>query len=110
MPVDIKPGDMVSITVSATPTNGAATKTLSRLLAKGPGGRKARMDRKKLLRYASEGRRRGGRLWMVRPKAPALFAPTKGATCTLLATSDTIRDLHSVERFIEVRAPAQPSS
>jgi hypothetical protein len=110
MLVDVKPGNTVSVKVRKTPTNQAAAKTISRLLAKDPGGRKARMERKKLLRYASERRRRGGRIWVVRPKAPALFSPTQGASCTLLATSDVIKDLRSVERFIEVSAATQPSS
>ncbi len=110
MLVDVKPGNTVSMKVRETPTNQAAAKTISRLLAKDPGGRKARMERKKLLRHSSEARRRGGRLWMVRPKAPALFSPAQGATCTLLVTSDVFKDLHSVERFIEVSAATQPAS
>ncbi len=103
MSTNITPGSTVAITVAKTPTNGAAQKTLSRLFAKDPANRKARQFRKELLRSAMQRRRRGGRFWIVRPKAPRLFQPIKGATCTLLATSDVIGDLRSVSRFIDVR-------
>lgn len=102
MLVDIEPGTKVSIKVAKTPTNAAAEKTLSRLFAKDLANRKARQNRKKLRQNAIELRRRGGRLWAVRPKAPRLAQPVEGAVCTLLATSDVIADLRSVNRFIDV--------
>ena len=103
MAVDIKPGSKVGIEVKKSPTNEAAAKTLSRIFAKNLNDRGARRRRKELLRSAMQPTRRGGRIWMVRSKAPRLFQPTAGEACTVLATTDVIADLQSVERFIDVK-------
>src|SRR5260221_6022901 len=81
MPVDVKPGAIVSVKVKKTPISEAAAKTLSRLFAKDPANRKARRTRKKLLSGAMEVRRRGGRPWEVPPKAPRLFQPPADRSC-----------------------------
>jgi hypothetical protein len=104
MAVDVKPGSVVNVTVKKSPTNEAAAKTLSRLFAKDPVHKKARVQRKKLLAAAMDVRRRGGRPWEVRPKAPRLVQPVAGDACTIRATMDVIGDLRSVERFVEVKA------
>lgn len=104
MPVDVKPGTMVNVTVTKTPISEAAAKTLSRLFAKDPAKKKARKTRKKLLAGAMDVRRRGGRPWEVRPKAPRLFQPVKGDACSIRATSDVLGDLSSVARYIDVKA------
>jgi hypothetical protein len=101
--LDIQPGSRIRIQVKKDPTNEAAAKTLSRLFAKDPANRKARRHRKKLLAGALDVRRRGGRPWEVRPKAPRLFQPTAGESCSLLATCDVINDLGSVARFIDIQ-------
>ncbi len=102
MAVDIQPGSTVKVKVTKTPTNEAAAKTLSRIFARAEGGLKARKNRKELIHSAIVMARRGGRPWAVRPKAPRLFQPTKGADCTLFTTCGLIGDLNSVERFIEI--------
>ncbi len=104
MPVDIKPGSKVSIKITKNPSNEAAAKTLSRIFAKDPVNKRARVRRKKLLSEAMDPRRRGGRPWEVRSKAPRLVQPQRGDACNILATNDVIRDLGSVSRFIEVKA------
>jgi hypothetical protein len=104
MPVDINPGAVVSVKVKKTPTNEAAAKTLSRLFAKDPVNKRARVRRKKLLAGAMDVRRRGGRPWEVRPKAPRLVQPAAGDACRIRATSDVIGDVRSVSRFVEVSA------
>ncbi|MFQ5502712.1 MAG: hypothetical protein ACE5EQ_10495 [Phycisphaerae bacterium] len=104
MSIDAKPGSTLHVTVTADPTNEAAAKTLSRVFAKDPIHRKTRVFRKKLRTLHMEGRHRGGRIWMVRPKAPRLVQPKKGDGCHLFATSALIRDLNSVARFVEVKA------
>jgi hypothetical protein len=103
MPVDVKPGAIVSVKVKKNPLSEAAAKTLSRLFAKDPANRKARRTRKKLLAGAMDVRRRGGRPWEVRPKAPRLFQPRAGDACSIRATSDVLGDLISVARYIEVK-------
>jgi hypothetical protein len=104
MPVDIKPGSKVSIKITKNPSNEAAAKTLSRIFAKDPVNKRARVRRKKLLADAVDPRRRGGRPWEVRSKAPRLVKPMQGDACHILATMDVIRDLGSVSRFVEVKA------
>ncbi|MCG8409423.1 MAG: hypothetical protein MI923_29815 [Phycisphaerales bacterium] len=103
MSIDVQPGSQVSVTVTAEPTNEAAAKTLSRVFARDPANRKLRMQRKKLRLYKMDGRQRGGRIWMVRPKAPRLCQPKKGDSCHLFTTSSLINDLRSVSRFVDVK-------
>lgn len=102
MAVDIKPGTRVKLEVTKTPRSEAAAKTLSRLFKKDPVNQRADRLRKKTRTAETEGRRRGGRIWYVRPAAPRLVQPGKGDHCTILATLDVIRDLGSVEKLIKV--------
>jgi len=99
----IPPGTTVTITVKKTPNCEAAAKTLSRLFAKDPANRKPRLLRKKLLAAAVTGHRRGGRIWYGHAKAPRLFQPVSGDRCSLRATCDVIRDLGSVQRFVDIQ-------
>jgi hypothetical protein len=103
MTAKIEPGSRISVTVKKNPTNEAAAKTLSRLFAKDPAHRKTRTFRKKLLRSAVEVRRRGGRPWEVRSKAPRLVQPVAGDACNVLVTVDMLGDIASVRRFIDVK-------
>lgn len=103
MAADIKPGTKISLTVTKNPTNEAAAKTLSRLFAKDPVNKRERVRRKKLLSDAMEVHRRGGRPWEVRSKAPRLVQPKKGDACRISATTDVLKDLGSVTRFIAVK-------
>jgi hypothetical protein len=102
MSIEAAPGTKVNVKIKKTPTNQAAAKTLSRLFAKGPGASRARRFRKKLLAGSMDVRRRGGRPWEVRQRAPALFKPAPGDACTILATCDVLKDLRSVAAFVEV--------
>ena len=104
MAVDVKPGSSVVITITKAPTNEAAAKTLSRVFGKDAKARKLRMRRKELRIHGSHPIRRGGRIWMVRPKAPRLVMPEKGDTCTIRATVDVIADLGSVSRFVSIKS------
>jgi len=104
MAVDIKPGSNVEITITKTPTNEAAAKTLSRVFGKDAAARKLRARRKDLRISGSHPIRRGGRIWMVRPKAPRLVMPEKGDSCKIRATIDVIADLGSVSRFVSIKA------
>jgi hypothetical protein len=103
MAADIKPGSTINITIKKTPTNEAAAKTLSRLFAKAPGGRRLRAVRRNLRTNMMDVRRRGGRPWEVRQRAPRLFMPEKGDTCAIKATCDVINDLGSVASFVDVK-------
>lgn len=102
MAAEIRPGAQLRVTVKKNPSNAAAAKTLSRLFAKDPANRRQRTFRKKLLHAAVDVRRRGGRPWEVRSKAPRLIQPKAGDACTLLATVDVVNDLRSVARFVDI--------
>lgn len=102
MAMDIKPGSKIKVTLTREPTNEAAAKTLARVFRSNPEGRRARVARKQLRSNQFDGRKRGGRIWMVMPKAPRLCQPEKGTSCDIVATSSIIRDLQSVERFVKV--------
>ncbi|MFQ5415368.1 MAG: hypothetical protein ACE5E6_13000 [Phycisphaerae bacterium] len=102
MSIDLQPGSQLTVTVVQDPTNAAAAKTLSRVFASDPANRRTRPARKRLRERKMEGRQRGGRIWMVRPKAPRRFQPKKGDACRLFATSALLNDLRSVSRFVEV--------
>lgn len=104
MAAQLRPGSTITLTLKKAPTNAAATKTLSRLFAKDPIHQKARRRRKKLLAEKVDVRRRGGRPWEVRAKAPPLVRPVMGEACTILATPDVIRDLGKLERFVSVKS------
>jgi hypothetical protein len=104
MALDVQPGGKINIMVAKTPTNEGAAKTLSRIFAKDVNSRNARRRRKHLRDSVIVDHRRGGRPWYYRPHAPRLFQPVKGASCTILVTTDVVGDLRSVARFIEVRA------
>lgn len=104
MSIEVQPGSTVRVTVTGDPTNEAAAKTLSRVFAADPGARAARQARKQLRQNKKDPRTRGGRIWVVAPKAPRLFQPKKGDACRLFATSSLINDLRSVSRFVEVAA------
>ncbi|MFO0974113.1 MAG: hypothetical protein U1A27_11855 [Phycisphaerae bacterium] len=99
---DIKPGSMVKLEVTRRPTSEAAAKTLSRLFKKDPVNQRADRLRTKLRTRQMQGRRRGGRIWWVRPFAPRLIQPQAGASCQIRATIDVLRDLGSVTRFVRV--------
>ena len=104
MSIEVQPGSTVRVTVTGNPTNEAAAKTLSRVFAADPGARAARQARKQLRQNMKDPRTRGGRIWVVSPKAPRLFQPKKGDACRLFATSSLINDLRCVSRFVEVAA------
>ena len=102
MATDMKPGSKIKVTLEQMPTNEAASKTLARIFRSNVEGRRARKVRKQLRTSQFDGRQRGGRIWMVMPKAPRLCQPEKGATCELTATTSLIRDINSVKRFVKV--------
>lgn len=102
MSLDLTPGTKVCIKVAKTPASEAAAKTLSRIFAKDRANRSARRHRKALRASESREHRRGGRPWAYLPKAPRLFQPVKGSSCTVLVTPDLVGDICSVERLIQV--------
>ncbi|MCK6457270.1 MAG: hypothetical protein L6Q92_12175 [Phycisphaerae bacterium] len=99
---DIKPGTMVTLEMTRNPRSERAAKTLSRLFAKDAATQRAARQRKKIRTQNFDPRRRGGRIWIVRPHAPRIVMPMKGASCTIRATTDVIRDLGSVAHLLKI--------
>jgi hypothetical protein len=101
--MDIAPGQIVSIEVTAVPRNAAARKTLTRIFARD-------MDVVRAKRWQSRHRpswqvwRRGGNMWhhQMKTRPPLTLAP--GKSLALKVTVDVLRDLQSVERWVKVSA------
>lgn len=100
----IKPGSLVTVTVIKNPTNAAASKTLQRLLAKDPVQQKDARRLRRIRQQETRTHGRGGRVWHVRIPKPTRLQGRAGESGTFKATLDVLRDLRSVERFIEVKA------
>src|SRR3954465_6491677 len=99
MALDLKPGQTVRVTISKQITRDAARKTLERLFLADKTVAGPLDDRSK--NFIPLPKRRGGCIWTKRPNKvhPTLDL---GATATFKATPQAIRDLKSVETFVEV--------
>ena len=99
MAIDLKPGQTVRVTVSKSITRGAARKTLERLFMKDKAVR-APLDAR-AANFIPLPKRRGGTIWTKRVNKvhPEL---NKGASATITTTAANIRDLKSVETFVEI--------
>jgi hypothetical protein len=101
MAIDFKPGQAVRVTVSKTPTTAAARKTIERLFMKdkalfGPLEARSR-------NFIELPKRRGGQIWTKRPNKIHLNIQ-KGLAADLKATAQSLKDLASVQKFVEVKA------
>jgi NAD-dependent oxidoreductase involved in siderophore biosynthesis len=100
---NITPGQKVQVTVAKQPTNQAAKKTLARLLAKDPQVAAELQRRSEVRQSKKHVRTRAGRPWFVRPvKKPAVVGD-QGESGTFVARYQELKDLKSVQRFIEVK-------
>ncbi len=101
---DITPGSKVTVKVVKTPTNEAAVKTIERVLMKSPEmkAEDARLKRARENNVRNE--MRGGRIYPRRVPKQHPIKAVIGDQQTITATNDVIRDLKSVERFVEVSA------
>jgi hypothetical protein len=99
--MDPKPGKMLSVEITAPPTNDAARKTLIRLCRRDP--RVARHQRaQKRKRPSWESWRRGGRQWHHQMESQPPVKLTPGSRYALRATVDVLRDLETVKRWVKV--------
>ncbi len=99
MAIELKPGQTVRLTVSKNITRAAARKTIERLFLKDKAIRTPIATRS--ANFKAIPKRRGGVIWTKRPNK---VHPTldKGASATVKTTAASIRDLKSVESFIEI--------
>ena len=95
---EIEPGSKVKVTVTSNVLSEGAAKTLARLFLKDPEIAKTRMKKPKDI----DPRIRAGRIWNVRRKGTVAHRPTKGDSCQLVCTLDVMRDLGSVDRYVDI--------
>ncbi len=100
----IKPGSTVKVKIVKNPTNAAATKTLQRILAKDPVQQKDTRRLRRIRQQETITHQRGGRQWDIHIPKPKRLLGRAGEAGTVTATLDVLRDLKSVERFVEVKA------
>ena len=99
MAIDLKPGQTVRVTINKTISRASARKTLERLFMQDKAVSKP-MERRSR-NFKELPKRRGGQIWTKRPNKlhPAL---ARGDAATIKATPQSIRDLASVEPFVQV--------
>ena len=102
MAQDIAPGDTIKITVKHRPTSAAARKTLVRVLSKDPVVQRENQRLREVRATNLRHQQRGGRQWAVRVPKQRPVTGERGEAGTIRATTDVIRDLSSVERFIDI--------
>jgi len=100
MAIDVKPGQTVRVTISKNINRASAKKTLERLFMLDKSVAKPIERRSR--NFIPLPKRRGGQIWTKRPNKvhPSL---DRGAAATIKATPQLIRDLNSVESFVEVK-------
>jgi hypothetical protein len=100
MPLDLKTGSSVRVTVSKAITRAAARKTIERLFMRDKAVRVPIDIRSR--NFKELPKRRGGCIWTKRPNK---VHPTldKGFSATLKVTPQSIRDLNSVAEFVEIK-------
>lgn len=99
---NVKPGDTINVKITSRPTNASARKTLQRVLNK-DAEHKKEVERQRDVRASNIRMKiRGGRPWYRRVVKQHAVQGEVGESGTVLASVDVLRDLGSVQRFIEV--------
>ena len=101
MALDFKPGTKIRVTITKSIKRASALKTLERLFMQDRAV--ARPIEIRSRNFKAIPKRRGGQIWTKRPNKvfPKL---TLGFAATLKATPQVLRDLGSVEGFVQVAA------
>ena len=96
---NVKPGQSIRVTVSKTITRDSARKTIERLFLTDKSIAKPIATRSR--NFKELPKRRGGVIWTKRPNKlhPEL---NKGVSATIKTTAQTIKDLKSVETFVDI--------
>jgi hypothetical protein len=101
MATDFKPGQTVRVTISKTITRASARKTIERLFMKDR--TLARPLELRARNFKELPKRRGGQIWTKRPNK--LHLPlNKGDAASVKATAQSLKDLASVDDFVQVAA------
>ena len=100
---EIKPGTPVEVEVVAAPTNAAAIKTLTRLFHRDPEVKREQARLRKVRETNAIVRVRSGRPWKVAVPTQASVEPKVGSKHRFIATYQALKDLQSVERFVQIK-------
>ena len=99
MALEAIPGGKVRVTIKKNITREAAFKTLERLFMSDKAAAAPLVARS--ANFKALPKRRGGTIWTKRPNKIHLGLET-GAAATIKATPQHVRDLASVEEFVDV--------
>ena len=101
MAIDAQSGQTLRITISKTINRASARKTIERVFLRDKTIRKPIAQRSR--NFKELPKRRGGQIWTKRPnKVHPTLVP--GAAATVKATPQLLRDLNSVEAFVQIQA------
>ena len=102
MASEVKSGQWINVKVISQPRAAARIKTMIRLFEKDEAMKR---ERSRLVKSRPTTKRvRGGRDWIGRPSRLAVVKLNPGATYKIFATVAVLRDLKSVEKYVEVTA------
>ena len=97
----IKPGQWIKVKITSVPQAAKNRKTMIRLFEK---DENIRTERKRLNKARPVTTHiRGGRPWANRPRQLQVVKMEPGATYKVFASVDVLRDLQSVEKFVEIK-------
>ena len=103
MATQIKPGSKVVVKVVKAPTNQGAKKTLVRLLSKDPAAQREMKRQAAIRKRLYNPQPRGGRTYGGHVVKQQPVHGELGESGTIVASLDVLRDLASVDRFVEVK-------
>lgn len=98
--ITAKPGQALRVTISKAITRAAARKTIERLFMKDKS--LARPLAVRSANFIELPKRRGGQIWTKRPNKIHIGLDA-GASASITATPQVLRDLNSVANFIDVK-------
>ena len=100
----IKPGQNVTVRIVERPKNAAARKTLIRLLSKDREAQREVERQRKIRKRHLNSQIEDDRLWPNRLVKQQPVTADAGNTGTIRASVDVLRDLNSVQQYVEVSA------
>lgn len=101
MAIEFKPGQSLRVTITKALTRASARKTVERLFCKDKALVAPLHARSR--NFIPLPKRRGGQIWTKRPNKIHLDL-VKGVAANITATPQTIKDLASLEGFVDVKA------
>lgn len=100
MAIDIQPGQWINVKVTKAPRSEGGFKTMQKLFEKDADVKeeRKRINKSRPQRWHI----RGGRPWQDRPRRHQIVNTEPGATYKLFGAVDVMRELGSIEEYVEV--------